>query len=141
MVTSTGAHDCRWPRDLQLYGLLLRALAVLWSKVNHQRQRSKLEQKMNILRNSRLTSTRINGIVAHSAALCGKVMEAMSSKNRITVNLSDDEYQALGELAERSKVSKAWLGRHAISSLLERADKDGQQLPLPLTGLKRKGSQ
>lgn len=55
----------------------------------------------------------------------------MSSKNRITVNLSDDEFLALGELAEKSKVSKAWLGRHAISSLLERVSHDpGQLLPL-----------
>lgn len=88
-----------------------------------------------------MTSPHVNGILKQSAALCGKVSHAMTSKNRITVNLSDDEYQALGELAERSKVSKAWLGRHAISSLLERAQKDEQQLPLPLTGLKRKGSQ
>jgi len=64
----------------------------------------------------------------------------MPSKNRVTVNLSDDEYSALGQLAARSKVSKAWLGRHAISSLIERAQGDEQQLPLPLTGLKRKGS-
>ena len=64
----------------------------------------------------------------------------MPSKNRITVNLSDDEYSALGQLAARSKVSKAWLGRHAISSLLERAQNDEQQLPLPLTGLQREGS-
>lgn len=75
-----------------------------------------------------------------SAALCCKVRQAMPSKNRVTVNLSDDEYSALGQLAARSKVSKAWLGRHAISSLIERAQGDEQQLPLPLTGLKRKGS-
>lgn len=56
----------------------------------------------------------------------------MTSKHRITVNLSDDEYGRLEELAEKSKVSKAWLGRHAISSLLERAQNDEQQMPLPL---------
>ncbi|MBN6739155.1 hypothetical protein JKG47_01080 [Acidithiobacillus sp. MC6.1] len=70
----------------------------------------------------------------------------MPSKNRITVNLSDDEFLALGHLAERSKVSKAWLGRHAITSLLERAEDDEQQLPLPLARTmparsKRRGSQ
>jgi len=64
----------------------------------------------------------------------------MSSKHRVTVNLSDDEYSALAQLASSSKVSKAWLGRHAISSLLERAGNDQQQLPLPLAGMKRKGS-
>jgi predicted transcriptional regulator len=70
----------------------------------------------------------------------------MPSKNRITVNLSDEEFLALGELAERSKVSKAWLGRHAITSLLERMQDNQQQLPLPLaraplSGSKRKGNQ
>ena len=85
-------------------------------------------------------------ILMQSAAPCSKVKQIMPSKNRITVNLSDDEFSALGELAERSKVSKAWLGRHAITSLLERAHDDEQQLPLPLaraplSGSKRKGSQ
>lgn len=75
-----------------------------------------------------------------SAALCGKVRQPMPSKNRITVNLSEDEYAAFDRLAARSKVSKAWLGRHAISSLIERTDGDEQQLPLPLTGLKRRGN-
>ncbi|MDR3574425.1 MAG: ribbon-helix-helix domain-containing protein [Anaerolineaceae bacterium] len=60
----------------------------------------------------------------------------MTSKNRVTVNLSDDEFVALGELAERYKVTKAWLGRYAISSLLERIQNDEQQLLLPLTGFK-----
>jgi hypothetical protein len=64
----------------------------------------------------------------------------MPSKNRVTVNLSDEEFVALGQLAHRSKVSKAWLGRHAISSLLERAQNDKEQLLLPLTGLKRRES-
>lgn len=61
----------------------------------------------------------------------------MTSKHRITVNLSDDEYDALELLAEKSKVSKAWLGRHAISSLLERAQNDENQMPLPLTRQRR----
>lgn len=56
----------------------------------------------------------------------------MTSKHRITVNLTDDEYDRLENLAEKSKVSKAWLGRHAISSLLDRADKNDDQMPLPL---------
>ncbi|WP_158264417.1 CopG family transcriptional regulator [Nitratireductor sp. StC3] len=60
----------------------------------------------------------------------------MASKNRLTVNLSDKEYAALDRLAERSKVSKAWLGRHAISALLEQAQNqnDEPQMPLPLAG-------
>lgn len=64
----------------------------------------------------------------------------MPSKNRITVNLSEEEYSALDQLAARAKVSKAWLGRHAIASLLERAQNDEQQLPLPLTGMERRGN-
>lgn len=56
----------------------------------------------------------------------------MPSKNRITINLSDDEFAALGEIAEQSKVSKAWVGRHAICSFLEQAQANEAQLPLPL---------
>lgn len=64
----------------------------------------------------------------------------MSSKNRVTVNLSDDEATQLAELAERAKVSKAWIGRHAICSLLEQAQNDDQQIPLPfLAAAERKG--
>lgn len=62
----------------------------------------------------------------------------MTSKNRLTVNLSEDEYVALAELAERSKVSMAWLGRRAITAFLDRSHEDEQQLPLPLKGLKRR---
>ena len=68
----------------------------------------------------------------------GKVGK-MPSKNRLTVNLSDEEAMALDELSEKSRVSKAWIGRHAICSLLERAQGDHNQLPLPLTELARKG--
>jgi predicted transcriptional regulator len=56
----------------------------------------------------------------------------MTSKHRITVNLSDDEAEALSELAEKSRVSKAWLGRHAICSLIERTKEGDYQLPLLL---------
>ncbi len=71
--------------------------------------------------------------VLHLAAQWG----AMASKNRLTVNLSDQEFSALVDLAEKAKVSKAWLGRKAIRELLERAQSEGQQLPLPLAGVKR----
>ena len=53
------------------------------------------------------------------------------SKNRVTVNLTDEEASQLAKLAEQSKVSKAWLGRRAICSLLERAQNDENQAPLP----------
>lgn len=61
----------------------------------------------------------------------------MASKNRLTVNLSDDEADALARLAEKSKVSKAWLGRHAISTLIDSAKRDELQFPLPLVGKRR----
>lgn len=62
----------------------------------------------------------------------------MSSKNRVTVNLSDDEWVQLAELAEQAKVSKAWIGRQAICSLLEQAKNDDQQIPLPFPAAGRK---
>lgn len=58
--------------------------------------------------------------------------QVMTSKNRLTVNLSDDEHLALEALAVRSKVSKAWIARYAICELLDRAARDELQLPLPL---------
>lgn len=61
----------------------------------------------------------------------------MSSKNKVTVNLSDDEFDSLNRLAAQSKVSKAWLVRHALCDLLAAAKKDDQQLSLPLAGVKR----
>lgn len=56
----------------------------------------------------------------------------MASKNRVTVNLSDDEAAQLAALAEKAKVSKAWLGRRAICDLLDRARNDGQEQALPI---------
>ncbi|WP_084279834.1 CopG family transcriptional regulator [Novosphingobium sp. B1] len=64
----------------------------------------------------------------HSAA--GR-LTVTPSKNRLTVNLTDEEASQLARLAEKTKVSKAWLGRRAICSLLERAQTDGNQVPLP----------
>lgn len=61
----------------------------------------------------------------------------MSSKNRVTVNLSDDEFAALGALSEQSRVSKAWIGRQAISTLLERTQDNDDQMPLPLAQARR----
>jgi hypothetical protein len=83
------------------------------------------------------------GATLHSVAECGTLPQwkAMPSKNRVTINLSDEEASALDHLSEKSKVSKAWLGRHAICSLLERTQGDHNQLPLPLTELARKEAQ
>ncbi len=64
----------------------------------------------------------------------------MPSKNRLTVNLAPDEYAALDALAGKSKVSKAWLARHAICDLLDRVKRDEKQIPLPFVAAKREGN-
>jgi hypothetical protein len=65
----------------------------------------------------------------------------MASKNRLTVNLSADEASQLASLAKKSKVSKAWLGRHAICAWLERANKSETEPELPLSMIAaRKGN-
>lgn len=49
----------------------------------------------------------------------------MAAKHRITVNLEDDEYEALVAIAERSDRSMAWVGRRAILDFItaqERAE-------------------
>lgn len=56
----------------------------------------------------------------------------MASKNRVTVNLSNDEAAQLTALAKKAKVSKAWLGRRAICDLLDRARNDDQAQALPI---------
>lgn len=43
-------------------------------------------------------------------------------KYRITVNLEDEEYRALQDLAERTDRSLAWLGRRAICELITRKE-------------------
>ena len=48
----------------------------------------------------------------------------MASKYRISVTLSDKEYQKLSSLAEQYKVSMAWLGRKAIEGLIEKIDNE-----------------
>lgn len=66
---------------------------------------------------------------------------AMSAKSRITINLEPSEYAALQRLATGTERSLAWLGRHAICTLLERAQVDHNQLTLPLSELVRRGNQ
>lgn len=56
----------------------------------------------------------------------------MASKNRVTVNLSDNEAAELSALAKKAKVSKAWLGQRAICDLLERAQSGHQEAALPI---------
>lgn len=42
----------------------------------------------------------------------------MSAKNRVTINLDDDEYAALQMIAERTDRSLSWLGRKAVSDFV-----------------------
>ena len=56
----------------------------------------------------------------------------MSSTQRISVNLSPEEHRQLAALAEKARVSKAWLGRRAITELLDRYREHEFQLPLDL---------
>lgn len=55
----------------------------------------------------------------------------MTAKNRITVNLTDQEHAALSDLAKRCQVSMAWLGRRALAELIEKYRDRPGQLPLP----------
>lgn len=56
----------------------------------------------------------------------------MASKQRVSVNLAEDEYQELSALSEKHQVSMAWLGRHAIQEFLNRYRQEELQIPLKL---------
>lgn len=64
----------------------------------------------------------------------------MAAKNRITINLDDAEYQALVALSQRFDVSLAWLGRRALSDLIEKYSQTEAQLPIPFPEERRGGS-
>lgn len=53
-----------------------------------------------------------------------------TTKQRVTLNLDDEEYKELATLAERNNLSMAWLGRRAILDLLEQYRHRPLQLPL-----------
>lgn len=57
---------------------------------------------------------------------------AVAVKHRVSVNLSAEEYQELSWLAEKYRVSMAWLSRQAIGEFLERCQQGTLQLPLGL---------
>jgi len=65
----------------------------------------------------------------------------MASKHRLSVNLSPEEHRELAALAEKTRISKAWLGRHAIAEFLERYRDRELQLPLDLARAQRRGDQ
>ncbi|ABQ30010.1 ribbon-helix-helix domain-containing protein [Acidiphilium cryptum] len=64
----------------------------------------------------------------------------MAAKQRVTVNLTDEEYEALSLLSQRNRVSLAWLGRQAIIEFLDRYADGQQQLPLVFTPRDRKSN-
>ena len=56
----------------------------------------------------------------------------MPSKNRVSLNLTPEEYREIAALAEHARVSKAWIGRQALIEFLERHRGRDLQLPLDL---------
>ena len=54
----------------------------------------------------------------------------MASKERVTINLDAADYRDLQGLAREHNVSMAWLGRRAITLLLEQSKQ--RELPFPL---------
>lgn len=55
----------------------------------------------------------------------------MATKPRITISLPEHEYREHSALAEKHRISLAWLGRQAVAQFLERYR--DRQLQLPLT--------
>jgi hypothetical protein len=53
-----------------------------------------------------------------------------TTKQRISINLSDEEYAELAALADKHDISMAWIGRKAILDFLGRNREDPLQLPL-----------
>lgn len=61
----------------------------------------------------------------------------MKANHRITINLTDEEYHAITAVAERFRVSMAWLGRHALSEAVEKYKNTGQ-LAMPFDSVSDK---
>jgi hypothetical protein len=72
--------------------------------------------------------------MVHGAALLG-ISVMPTNKQRITINLTNDEYAQLAALAERHNLSMAWIGHKAILAFLEQ--QHGAALQLPLAFAKR----
>ena len=56
----------------------------------------------------------------------------MAANHRVTVNLEAPEYSQLSALADKHRISLAWLGRRAIVEFLERNEQEELQFPLRL---------
>lgn len=65
-----------------------------------------------------------------AAQCCTPWRDVMSAKPRISVSLSRQEYQELSALAEKHRISLAWLGRQAVTEFLDRYRDRELQLPL-----------
>jgi metal-responsive CopG/Arc/MetJ family transcriptional regulator len=50
---------------------------------------------------------------------------------RVTVSISENDYQRLSGLAEESGVSISWVFRYAVQELIQRYG-EGHQFPLPI---------
>jgi hypothetical protein len=58
-----------------------------------------------------------------------------TTKQRVTINLSEAEYAELAGMAEKHNLSMAWIGHKAIVEFIEQSR--GESLQLPLTFPKR----
>lgn len=56
----------------------------------------------------------------------------MAAKPRISISLPEQEYRELSALAEKHRISLAWLGRQAVAEFLERYQDRELQLPLTM---------
>lgn len=61
----------------------------------------------------------------------------MTAKTRFSVALDEHEYAELAAMAERHRVSMAWLVRHAVAEFLDDYRVDDPQLPLGLIATRR----
>lgn len=72
----------------------------------------------------------------HNAAPCGitimkRFKQASKKSPRVSVTLSEDESAKLDTLSSTSKLTRSWLGRYAISRLLDAYSAGQLDLPLP----------
>ena len=57
---------------------------------------------------------------------------------RVTVSVDERDYEQLATLADEHRVSLAWLVRYAVADFLERYRQEQLELPLELTGGRRR---
>lgn len=57
----------------------------------------------------------------------------MAAKTRFSVALDEGEYAELLDLADKHRISMAWLVRQAVADFLERCRREEPQLPLRLS--------